>query len=168
MKGDEIANLPLRSAADALQGKAAGVTITANSGSPGSLGDVRIRGIGTLNGNNPLYVVDGMPQGDIGWLNPRDIENMEVLKDASAQAIYGSRAANGVILITTKRGASGSNYRSNIEFDMNVGFQSVPKSYDMLDAEGFMEYKNRAYAAAGMALPDDFATEERRNEIMSF
>lgn len=168
VKGDEIANLPLRSAADALQGKAAGVTITANSGSPGSLGDVRIRGIGTLNGNNPLYVVDGMPQGDIGWLNPRDIENMEVLKDASAQAIYGSRAANGVILITTKRGASGSNYRSNIEFDMNVGFQSVPKSYDMLDAEGFMEYKNRAYAAAGMALPDDFATEERRNEILSF
>lgn len=168
VKGEEIANLPLRSAADALQGKAAGVTITANSGSPGSLGDVRIRGIGTLNGNNPLYVVDGMPQSDIGWLNPRDIENMEVLKDASAQAIYGARAANGVILITTKRGTSGSSYRSNIEFDMNIGFQSVPKSYDMLDAEGFMEYKNRAYAAAGMALPDDFATEERRNEILSF
>lgn len=85
IKGEEISALPLRSASDALQGKVAGVTITANSGSPGSLGDVRIRGVGTLSqyGNNPLYVVDGMPQSDIGWLNPRDIENIEVLKDAS-------------------------------------------------------------------------------------
>lgn len=168
VKGDEISNLPLRSAADALQGKAAGVTITANSGSPGSLGDVRIRGIGTLNGNNPLYVVDGMPQSDIGWLNPRDIENLEVLKDASAQAIYGARAANGVILITTKRGTKGSTYRSNIEFDMTVGFQSASKKYDMLDAEGFMEYKNRAYAAAGMPLLEDFSTAEKREQILSF
>ncbi|MEO4719832.1 TonB-dependent receptor plug domain-containing protein, partial [Phocaeicola vulgatus] len=136
--GEEISALPLRSASDALQGKVAGVTITANSGSPGSLGDVRIRGVGTLSqyGNNPLYVVDGMPQSDIGWLNPRDIENIEVLKDASAQAIYGSRAANGVVLVTTKRGASGDSYRSNIEFDMNIGFQEASKEYDLLDAEG--------------------------------
>lgn len=168
VKGDEIANLPLRSAADALQGKAAGVTITANSGSPGSLGDVRIRGVGTLNGNNPLYVVDGMPQTDIGWLNPRDIANMEVLKDASAQAIYGARAANGVILVTTKRGNSGDSYRSSIEFDMNVGFQQASKRYDMLDAEGFMEYKNRAYAAGGQPLTEDFATPERREAILDF
>lgn len=143
VKGDEISNLPLRSAADALQGKAAGVTITSSSGSPGSLGNVRIRGVGTINNNDPLYVVDGLPQGDIGWLNARDIESIEVLKDASAQAIYGARAANGVILVSTKRGASGESYRSNIEFDMNIGFQDVVKTYDMLDAEGFMEYKNR-------------------------
>lgn len=170
VKGDEIASLPLRSASDALQGKVAGVTITANSGSPGSLGDVRIRGVGTLSagGNNPLYVVDGMPQGDIGWLNPRDIQNIEVLKDASAQAIYGSRAANGVVLVTTKRGTTGDSYRSNIEFDMNIGFQSASKRYDLLDAEGFMEYKNRAYAAAGKELTDDFATPERREAILSF
>ena len=170
IKGEEITMLPLRSASDALQGKVAGVTITANSGSPGSLGDVRIRGVGTLSayGNNPLYVVDGMPQSDIGWLNPRDIENLEVLKDASAQAIYGSRAANGVVLISTKRGADGDSYRSNIEFDMNVGFQSASKRYDMLDAEGFMEYKNRAYAAAGKELMDDFATPEKREAILSF
>lgn len=91
VKGDEIANLPLRSAADALQGKAAGVTITASSGSPGSIGNVRIRGVGTINNNNPLYVVDGLPQEDIGWLNARDIESLEVLKDASAQAyLWGS------------------------------------------------------------------------------
>lgn len=85
---------------------------------------------------DPLYVVDGLPQGDIGWLNARDIESIEVLKDASAQAIYGARAANGVILVSTKRGASGESYRSNIEFDMNIGFQDVVKTYDMLDAEG--------------------------------
>ena len=93
---------------------------------------------------------------------------MEVLKDASAQAIYGARAANGVILITTKRGASGESYRSNIEFDMSVGFQDVAREYDMLDAEGFMEYKNRAYAASGKALIDDFSTPEKRNQILSF
>ena len=131
---------------------------------------MRIRGVGTLSqyGNNPLYVVDGMPQSDIGWLNPRDIENIEVLKDASAQAIYGSRAANGVVLVTTKRGASGDSYRSNIEFDMNIGFQEASKEYDLLDAEGFMEYKNRAYAAAGKELIEDFATPEKREAILSF
>lgn len=168
VKGDEIANLPLRSASDALQGKAAGVTITSTSGSPGSMGTVRIRGVGTINNNNPLYVVDGLPQSDIGWLNARDIESIEVLKDASAQAIYGARAANGVILVSTKRGASGDTYRSNIEFDMSIGFQEVTKRYDMLDAAGFMEYKNRAYAAAGKDLIDDFATPEKRETILAF
>ena len=87
VKGDDISDMPLRSASDAIQGKIAGVTVTANSGSPGALGDVRIRGVGTLNGNDPLYVVDGLPQSGIGWLNARDIQNIEVLKDASAQAI---------------------------------------------------------------------------------
>ncbi len=168
LKGDDIANLPLRSASDALQGKVAGVSITSTSGSPGSMGTVRIRGVGTINDNNPLYVVDGLPQSDIGWLNVRDIESMEVLKDASAQAIYGARASNGVILISTKRGASGDTYRSNIEFDMSIGMQSSPKRYDMLDAEGFMEYKNRAYTAAGKDLMDDFATTEKREQILSF
>lgn len=168
VKGDDIATLPLRSASDALQGKAAGVTITSTSGSPGSMGTVRIRGVGTINNNNPLYVVDGLPQDGIGWLNARDIESIEVLKDASAQAIYGARAANGVILISTKRGASGEAYRSSIEFDMSVGFQGIAKRYDMLDAAGFMEYKNRAYAAAGKALIDDFSTPEKREQILSF
>lgn len=99
---------------------------------------------------------------------PRDIQNIEVLKDASAQAIYGSRAANGVVLVTTKRGADGDSYRSNIEFDMSVGFQAASKRYDLLDAEGFMEYKNRAYAAAGKELTEDFATPEKREAILSF
>ncbi|MDR2119234.1 MAG: TonB-dependent receptor [Tannerellaceae bacterium] len=168
VKGDDIATLPLRSASDALQGKAAGVTVTSTSGSPGSMGTVRIRGVGTLNDNNPLYVVDGLPQSGIGWLNARDIESMEVLKDASAQAIYGARAANGVILISTRRGLSGGTYGSSIEFDMNIGFQDVVKRYDMLDAEGFMEYKNRAYRTAGREPMDDFATPEKREQILSF
>lgn len=168
VKGDDLVNLPMRSAADALQGKAAGVMVTATSGSPGSVGSVRIRGVGTINNNDPLYVVDGLPQDDIKWLNARDIESIEVLKDASAQAIYGARAANGVILISTKRGESGATYRSSIEFDMNIGFQNIPKRYNMLDAAGFMEYKNRAYANAGRELMDDFATAEKREQILSF
>lgn len=168
VKGDDLTNFPVRSAADALQGKAAGVTVTATSGSPGSVGAIRIRGIGTVNDNNPLYVVDGLPQDDINWLNARDIESLEVLKDASAQAIYGARAANGVILISTKRGEAGTAYRSSIEFDMNIGFQTIPRIYEMLDAEGFMEYKNLAYTNGGQQLLDDFATAEKRQQILSF
>lgn len=168
VKGSDIASLPLRSASDALQGKVAGVSVTSTSGSPGSMGTVRIRGVGTLNDNNPLYVVDGLPQSNIGWLNARDIESIEALKDASAQAIYGARAANGVILISTKGGLAGSTYRSSISFDMNVGFQNIVKRYDMLDAEGFMEYKNRAYSAAGREPMDDFATPEKREQILTF
>ena len=168
LKGDEIADLPLRSASDALQGKAAGVTITSTSGTPGAMGTVRIRGVGTINNNDPLYVVDGLPQTDIGWLNPRDIESMEVLKDASAQAIYGARAANGVILITTKKGATGTSYKSTIDFDMMVGVQNAAKTYDMLDAEGFIKYKNMAYEASNKPLLDDFATPEKIETILSF
>lgn len=101
-------------------------------------------------------------------MNARDIESIEVLKDASAQAIYGARAANGVILVSTKRGASGETYSTMIEFDMSIGFQNIPKRYDMLDAEGFMEYRNRAYAAANKELMDDFATAEKREQILTF
>ena len=160
---------PIVSAGQAIQGKAAGVSVIQPNGTPGGEMSIRVRGTTSMNGSNdPLYVVDGLPQGDIGWLNARDIESIEVLKDASAQAIYGARAANGVILVSTKRGASGESYRSNIEFDMNIGFQDVVKTYDMLDAEGFMEYKNRAYAASGKALIDDFATSEKREQILTF
>ena len=117
--------------------------------------------VGTINDNDPLYVVDGLPQTDIGWLNPKDIESMEVLKDASAQAIYGARAANGVILITTKKGTTGTSYKSTIDFDMMVGVQNAAKTYDMLDAEGFIKYKNMAYEASSKPLLDDFATPKK-------
>lgn len=168
VRESDIMTFLFHNAADALQGKAAGVSVAATSGSPGSMSTVRVRGVGTINNNAPLYVVDGLPQDEIGWLNSRDIESMEVLKDASAQAIYGARAANGVILISTKRGIVGDSYRSNIEFEMNIGFQGINKRYDMLDAEGFMEYKNRAYTAAGKSLIEDFSTPEKRKQILDF
>ena len=134
VKGDEISNLPLRSAADALQGKAAGVTITSSSGSPGSLGNVRIRGVGTINNNDPLYVVDGLPQGDIGWLNARDIESIEVLKDASAAAIYGARGANGVIMVTTKRGKKDGE-GVQVSYQGSVSASHIARKMDTMNAQ---------------------------------
>ncbi|RZL04886.1 MAG: SusC/RagA family TonB-linked outer membrane protein, partial [Hymenobacter sp.] len=91
----------------ALQGRVAGVDITANSGQPGAGTRIRVRGVGTINNSDPLYVVDGVQTGDISFLLPTDIESTEILKDASATAIYGSRGANGVVIITTKHGKAG-------------------------------------------------------------
>lgn len=168
VKGDDFKNMAVRSASDALQGRTAGVMVTSTSGSPGSMGSVRIRGVGTVNNNDPLYVVDGLPQGGIGWLNPNDIESIEILKDASATSIYGARAANGVILISTKKGNTGQNYKSKVTFDMYFGVQNPEKRYEMLNAEEFMEFKNRAYTAKGQALLTDFATPEKREQILKF
>jgi len=145
VKTDGLASIPVRSASEALQGKVAGVSITSTGGSPGSAPSVRIRGIGTVNGNDPLYVVDGFPQTDIGWLNQSDIASMEILKDASAEAIYGSRGANGVILLTTKKGVMSSTHKMNVSLDMYYGVQNVTKKYDMLNAEEFIDYRNLAY-----------------------
>jgi TonB-dependent starch-binding outer membrane protein SusC len=133
----------------ALQGRTAGVTVTANSGSPGTAPTVRIRGVGTVNNPDPFFVVDGMPMtaSEVGSLNPGDIERTEILKDASAAAIYGARAANGVVLITTKRGKAGT---SNINFDSYVGVQSLAKKYELLDAQDFVTVRN----AAGLVWQD--------------
>src|SRR5690606_41670646 len=95
--------MPIRNAVEGLQGQTSGVQVTSTGGSPGTPPAVRIRGIGTVNDNNPLYGVDGLPQNDIGWLNPNDIVSMEILKDASATATYGSRAADGLLMLTTAR-----------------------------------------------------------------
>lgn len=166
--GEDIKNAAVRTAADALQGKVAGVMVTSTSGSPGSIGAVRIRGVGTINNNDPLYVVDGLPQSDIGWLSSNDIESIEVLKDASATSIYGARAANGVIMVTTKSGSKTDKYDTTVKFDMYYGFQNPAKRYHMLNAEEFMEFKNRAYTAAGQPLLTDFATAEKREQILQF
>ncbi|MEL7589588.1 MAG: TonB-dependent receptor, partial [Prolixibacteraceae bacterium] len=168
VKGQELKNLPLRSASDALSGKAAGVMVTSTSGSPGSLSAIRIRGVGTVNNTDPLYVVDGLPQTGIGWLNPNDVESIEILKDASATAIYGARAANGVILITTRRGSTSQEYQAAFTFDAYYGIQNDAKRYHMLNAEDFMTYKNLAYTNNNQALLTDFATPENRNAILSF
>jgi TonB-dependent SusC/RagA subfamily outer membrane receptor len=105
VKGADFQNLPSGGAQQALQGRAAGVNIIRNGGAPGDAGSIQIRGFGTVNNADPLVVIDGVPAGSMNDVNPNDIESIEILKDASASAIYGTRAANGVIIITTKRGA---------------------------------------------------------------
>jgi TonB-dependent SusC/RagA subfamily outer membrane receptor len=102
----------------ALQGLTSGVQITSNSGQPGSNFKVRIRGVGTIGNANPLYIVDGVPTGDVSYLNPSDIESVDILKDAASSAIYGAQAANGVVLITTKKGKSGE---MHISYDSYYG-----------------------------------------------
>jgi TonB-linked SusC/RagA family outer membrane protein len=164
VSGEELKNLPVRSIADALQGKTAGVTITSTGGSPGTPPTVRIRGIGTVNNNNPLYIVDGLPQTDIGWLNPNNIASMEILKDASATAIYGSRAANGVIIISTIRG-SGQKNKTKVSFDAYFGVQNPIKIYEMMGASEFIDYKNLANTNAGNPA---FYTENQKNQILQF
>lgn len=124
VKGEEITETVTGNAMDALQGKVNGVQV-ASGGGPGTTPKVLIRGVTTVNGSDPLYVVDGMPiSGNINFLNSNDIESMQVLKDASAAAIYGTRASNGVILITTKKGKAG---QTRVNFTASVGFQTIAK-----------------------------------------
>lgn len=139
--GDDVADKPVLSVDQALQGKVAGVQVTANSGSPGSGMSVRIRGTGTIGTADPLYVIDGVPVGTSISLNPGDVESMSILKDASATAIYGSRGANGVVLITTKGGGKikDGQSASNFEFDMFKGVATPWKQIDMADAQQYME-----------------------------
>ena len=122
IKSEDLTKQAVLSADQALQGRFPGVQVTSNSGSPGGAVSVNIRGIGTINDSQPLYVVDGMPVKGISYLNTNDIESLEVLKDASASAIYGSRGANGVILITTHKGKTGE---SKISFNGYAGVQSI-------------------------------------------
>lgn len=166
VNGEDLKNMPIRNAAEGLQGQTAGVQVTSTGGSPGTPPSVRIRGIGTVNDNNPLYVVDGLPQNDIGWLNPNDIASMEVLKDASATAIYGSRAANGVIMVTTAKGTQrGSELSNLISFDSYWGLQNPIKTYDMMNATEFMDYKNLANINAGLA---PYFSDQDKTDILKF
>ena len=141
VSADQLLKAPVSGLDQALQGRAAGVTVTSGSGQPGEGATIRIRGIGSaMGGNDPLYVVDGVITGDIKWLSPTDIKSMEILKDASAAAIYGSRGANGVILITTKSGGEG---KVNINFDAYWGFQNRWKKMDVLKSRDFAETELR-------------------------
>jgi len=134
----------------ALQGRTAGVTVMQNSGQPGSGATVRIRGIGTTGNAEPLYVVDGMPVGGIDYLNPADIESIEVLKDASATAIYGARGANGVVMITTQQGTPGP---IQVNYTGYVGFQNPWKETNLLNAPDYMMIMNESYANDGRTIP---------------
>ena len=136
INADNLKKTPAASVDQALQGRAAGVTVNASSGQPGAAASVRIRGIGTVNDSSPIYVVDGVITNDISFLSPSDIESTEILKDASSTAIYGSRGANGVILITTKKGEKG---HSTISFDMYYGVQNRWKKLDLMSKDDFIK-----------------------------
>jgi TonB-linked SusC/RagA family outer membrane protein len=145
VKGEELKQISAGNAVAALQGKAPGVQIT-GSGGPGSVPRVIIRGVTTVNGSDPLYVVDGVPiDGNINFLNQNDIESMEILKDASASAIYGTRGSNGVILVTTKKGKAG---KTKFQFNSSVGFQHIPK-VNVADAPTYEKFFKERYTNDG-------------------
>lgn len=139
VSGDAIQKLSTVNVFTALQGQTPGVSITQNSGQPGSSYNVYIRGMGTIGNWAPLYVIDGVAGGDITQLNPADIESIAVLKDAASAAIYGARAANGVILVTTKQGKAG---KVQISYDGYLGIQNIYRMPSMLNAQQYMQVEN--------------------------
>jgi TonB-linked SusC/RagA family outer membrane protein len=175
VKAKDLKDLPVAGIDQAIQGKVAGVTVTNNSGQPGGGVSVKVRGVTTINSNDPLIVVDGVPffnntrstsgyaglggsDGQTGnsvmaSINPGDIESIDVLKDASAQAIYGSQAANGVILITTKKGKNGE---GKINYEMYYGQQKVQKLLPLMNLRQFAEYQNETAVSAGLTPSEEF------------
>ena len=157
-------------AEDALKGMAAGVQVTSASGQPGSKSMIRIRGIGTINNSEPLYIIDGMPTNQDGMesVNPYDIESIEVLKDAASGAIYGARAANGVILVTTKKGKLG---KASINYNFSYGWQSAWKKRDVTGATDYAILQNERAVQKGQAplYPDPFnLTDANGDKISGF
>lgn len=148
VKQSELEDLPITRVEQTLQGRVSGVTIAANSGQPGSSSTVRVRGITTLGNNEPLWVVDGVvvDSGGIGFLNQSDIESVEVLKDAASQAIYGARAATGVILITTKKGKSG---KLSVNYNGYAGFSSAARKLDLLNGTQYATLLNEKSVNGG-------------------
>ncbi len=159
VKGEVFANLPVQSFDRAMQGRIAGVQVTSTSGQPGGTLNVRIRGVGSINaGNDPLYIVDGVQvangglsgqgsQNALASINPNDIESIEVLKDAAAAAIYGAQAANGVVLITTKKGTRGA---TKIRLSVQEGIVQPLNLYDVMDAKQLSGIKRDAFINAGL------------------
>lgn len=165
--GKELKAMPVTSVNDVLQGKVAGLTITSTSGTPGAGSVARIRGIGSITGStSPLYIVDGLPQNGIDYLNPNDIESIAVHKDASVAAIYGSRGANGIIVVTTKNGQNSE--RMSVSYDGYAAWQSPWKRPYMLNAEQYIQYKNLAADNAGQERIPAFATQERIDAVLNF
>ncbi|KYP14073.1 MAG: SusC/RagA family TonB-linked outer membrane protein [Flavihumibacter sp. CACIAM 22H1] len=154
VSGKEFRSLPVTNAGDALQGRAAGVQVV-SSGAPGSNATIRVRGVGTINNSDPLLVIDGVPTDiPLNTISPDDIASIEILKDASAAAIYGSRGANGVVLISTKRGISGKN---TLEFKTSFGNQQASSMVAMLSAAQFASLHNEMMANNGQAQNPAFA-----------
>ena len=148
VKARDLENMPTVRIEDAMQGRISGVTIASSSGQPGAASTVRIRGTTTINNSDPLYVIDGIvvDNGGIDYLNPSDIESMEVLKDAASCAIYGARAANGVILVTTKKGRSGN---LQVNYNAYFGTQAPAKKLKLLNATEYATLQDEAATNAG-------------------
>lgn len=177
LKAQDLKDMPAAGIDQLLQGKAAGVTVTSNGGQPGGGVSVKVRGVTSINSNDPLFVIDGVPfingntsnntgfaglggsDGQTGnsvmaMLNPNDIESIDVLKDASAQAIYGSQAANGVIMITTKRGKAGE---GKINYEVYYGVSEVARKLDLMDLREFARYQNEILPVIGITPSEEFA-----------
>lgn len=166
VKGADFQNLPSGGAQQALQGRAAGVNIVRNGGAPGDAGSIQIRGFGTVNNSSPLIVIDGIPAANMNDVNPNDIESIEVLKDASASAIYGTRAANGVILVTTKRGK----FDNPLSVTLNgyVGVTNRIKTLDVLTAKELSELKIEAYKNDGNDVPEIWNNTQYQNQLTNW
>jgi TonB-linked SusC/RagA family outer membrane protein len=151
VKGDDFKNTPVSNAATLLEGRASGVNIVSGDGGPGSLPSIRIRGTGTINNADPLVVIDGVPAGGLNDVNPNDIASIEILKDASSSAIYGSRAANGVVLVTTKKG----NFNEKIKTTVNyyTGVNKTLKYLNMLTAPDLAQLKQEAFTNDSLPVP---------------
>lgn len=162
VNGRTLNEVPVPSVSQALQGRVAGVQVT-NNGSPGTQPIVRIRGISSISfASDPLYVIDGFPSGDLSIIDTRDIESVDVLKDASAAAIYGSRATNGVIMITTKKGRRDG--KLQVSFDSYVGTSEITKRLDLLNTQQYVQY---ATALTGGNLPPRLQTANFNQPIYS-
>ena len=154
LKGDDIAKLNTTNPLSAMQGQTPGVNIVSTSGQPGAAMSVTIRGLGTVGNSQPLYLIDGVG-GDITTLNPADIESIDVLKDAASAAIYGAQAANGVVLVTTKSGKEGS---SKITYDGYVGWQTLGRKFEMLNANQYMQIMDEALLNSYNMSPIDWTS----------
>ena len=165
VKGDDLTKLSTTSALGALQSQSPGVTITQSSGQPGQGFKINIRGIGTTGDSSPLYVIDGVPRDNMSDLNPSDIASIQVLKDASSTAIYGSRGASGVILIETKQGKG----KPSVTFDAYYGFQNAERTMDLLEAEEYVAFnmyrRNLAHLREGGSMSDPMSARKSANRI---
>ncbi len=154
VKADKLENLPLSNVTQALVGQTSGIWLQQSNGEPGSAPNIRIRGNGSItSGNNPLFVVDGFPMtaGEFNAISPNDIESVDILKDAASAAIYGSKAGNGVILVTTKKGKAG---KTKFTFNSIVGFDEVSKKVEVLNAEQYVNMATESLNNQGKSIPE--------------
>lgn len=166
VKAEDMNAVPTSSVAEMLRGQAAGVVVTQNSARPGGQSDIVIRGKKSLTGGNaPLYIVDGTPVDNIDDFNAQDIESIEVLKDASAQAIYGARASNGVILVTTKRGTEG---KTSVDINAYAGAQTVKRNFDLYNGAEWVALKREANRTFVYDPATKTATGEYQDDVALF